>query len=69
MTDDRLKELLRGAMPPSNDSGPARNLWPALAQRVDRGPEWSYVDLSLAAAVVVALVSFPELIWLMAYHL
>lgn len=71
MTDDRhrLEELLRAAMPAANDRGPARDLWPALADRVDEAPRWSYVDLSLAAAVVVALVTFPELIWLVAYHL
>ena len=69
MTDDRLQELLLAAMPPSADDGPTRDLWPQMARRFERAPRWSYLDLSLAAAVLAALAMFPEWLWPLAYHL
>ena len=69
MTDERLENLLRSAVPPSLDDGPRRDLWPVLARRFDDPPQWSYFDLSLAVAVVVVLAIFPEWLWLLAYHL
>ena len=69
MTDDRLEELLRAAMPPTSDDGPSRDVWPLLASRVDRAPRWTFLDFSLAAAVAIALLIFPEWLWLLAYHL
>jgi len=69
MTDDRLKELLRGAMALADSDEPRRDLWPRLASRFDERPRWSYVDLGLAAAAAIALAVFPEWLWLLAYHL
>ena len=69
MTDERLRELLLTAMSPSSDGGPKRDLWPQMAQRFEQAPRWSYVDLSLAAAVIAALAIFPEWLWPLAYHL
>ena len=69
MTDERLKELLRGAMALSDSEEPRHDLWPHMAARFDEKPRWSYVDLGLAAAVIAALAIFPEWLWLVAYHL
>jgi hypothetical protein len=69
MTAERLKHHLRSAIPPADVDGPQRDVWPMLASRFESAPRWSYVDVSLAAAVVVVLVMFPEWIWLLAYHL
>ena len=69
MTDDHLEELLRAALPPTSDDGPSRDLWPLLATRVDRAARWTILDVSLAAAVAIALLVFPEWLWLLAYHL
>ena len=69
MTDERLGELLRAAMPPTVADDPSRDLWPPLVSRVERPPRWSFVDLGLAAAVAVALLVFPEWWWVIAYHL
>jgi hypothetical protein len=66
MTDERLKELVRAAVPLAADDGPRRDLWPQVATRFDQSARWSYLDLGLAAA---ALVIFPEWFWLLAYHL
>ena len=68
MTDERLKNLLRSALPPT-DHGAARDVWPRLSERLDRTTEWSYVDLGLAAAAAVTFLIFPEWLWLLAYHL
>ena len=69
MTDERLGELLRAALPPSAADGAPRDLWTRLAARFDRPPSWSFVDLGLAAAVAVTLLMFPEWLWVVAYHL
>jgi hypothetical protein len=69
MTDERLQELLLTAMSPSADEVPKRDLWPQMATRFEHAPRWSYVDLSLAAAVLAALAVFPEWLWPLAYHL
>ena len=69
MTDDRLAEILRAALPPASDDGPSRDLWAVLAGRLDRSPRWTILDVGLAAAVATALLIFPEWLWLLAYHL
>ena len=69
MTDERLQELLLTAISPSSEEGPTRDLWPQMAQRFEQAPRWSYVDLSLAAAVIAVLAIFPEWLWPLAYHL
>jgi hypothetical protein len=69
MTDERLGEILRAALPQSAADDAPRDLWPSLGSRLDRGPRWSFVDLGLAAAVVATLLMFPEWLWVLAYHL
>lgn len=69
LTDDRLTDLLRTAVPPVAGEAPARDVWPDIAEGLNDLPRWSYVDLSLAAAVVLTLFLFPEWLMLLAYHL
>jgi hypothetical protein len=69
MTDDHLTNLLRSALPPTDDGAAAGDVWPRLSERLDRTTEWSYVDLGLAAAAAVTFLIFPEWLWLLAYHL
>jgi hypothetical protein len=69
MTDDDVKNLLRSALPPTDDGAAARDVWPQLSARFAGATEWSYVDLGLAAAAAVAFFIFPEWLWLLAYHL
>ena len=69
MTDERLGELLRRAMPASAPDDAPRDLWPPLADRLERRQAWSFIDLGLAAAVAVTLLMFPEWLWVLAYHL
>ncbi len=69
MTDDRFDELLRTALPPTSDSTAQRDVWPLLVERLNRRTRLSAIDLGLAAAAVIALLMFPEWLWLLAYHL
>ena len=75
MTDeDRLAELLRRAVPPVSfdafdDVRAPHDLWTRIAHRMDAPPRWSPLDLALAAAVAIALILFPQALWLIAYHM
>ena len=68
MTDEeRLKTLLRAALPPVSTDGPSRDLWPAIRTRTPP-VRWSWIDLGLAAAVSAVCVWQPGwFVWL-AYH-
>ena len=69
MNDDtQLAALLRSALPPVSTDGPSRDLWPALANRSERRVHWSWVDIGLAAIVVLAIAAWPETVLLLAYH-
>jgi hypothetical protein len=69
MTDEHLKRLLRAAIPPTDTSVAAPDVWPRLSAGLGHTPRWSYVDLGLAAAVAIAFLIFPEWLWLLAYHM
>ena len=75
MTDEeRLAELLRRAVPPVrfhalDEARPSHDLWPRVVHRIEAPPRWSPFDLALAAAVAIALILFPQALWLIAYHL
>jgi hypothetical protein len=69
MRDERLERLLRAALPPTEDVSPRNDAWPAIARRLDEKPRWSVLDVSLGVAAAVALLLFPESLWLLVYHL
>jgi hypothetical protein len=69
MTDDRLEQVLRAALPPTQDSAAPRDLWPSLVERLDGRPRWSLIDLGLGAAAALALLMFPEWLGPLVYHL
>jgi hypothetical protein len=66
--DDRLRALLRSAMPPATAAEPSRDLWPLVAHRPRRRPNWSRLDLGLALAAAFALMLVPQGWLLLAYH-
>ena len=69
MTDDtQLTALLRSALPPVVGHGPSRDLWLAVATRSERRVRWSWVDIGLAAIVVLSIAAWPETVLLLAYH-
>lgn len=68
--DDRLRQLLQSALPPTSDQAePPRDVWPALARRVESPRRWMWFEISLAAAIVVVLSIFPDWFFLLLYHL
>jgi hypothetical protein len=69
MSDDRLEELLRAALPPIRNATTRRDVWPALVERLRERPRWSLVDVGLGVAAVSALLMFPEWFLPLVYHL
>ena len=68
MTDDRLETLLRAALPPVGDADPSDH-WSSVIERIGQTPTWSPLDVGLALMAAVVLLSNPEWLWLLAYHL
>ena len=72
---DRLRNLLKGALPPIIDeTGPARDLWPAMLRRLNARPNarisaWAWFDLALLAGLAGAAVIFPSAIPVLLYYL
>lgn len=61
--NEKLRELLRAAMPPVGDADPPRDLWPRMLRRLDQRPApASWFDWALAAALVAWFFVFPETI-------
>jgi hypothetical protein len=74
--EDRIKNLLRQALPPIEaKTQPVRDLWPAMLRRLDAQSttqprsRWVWFDWALAAGLVVIAVSFPASIPLLLYYL
>ncbi len=67
--DERIRRLLREAVPPLQDPELARDLWPAMLRRLDERPiRASWFDWALIAAVLVWFFVFPEGIPALLYH-
>jgi hypothetical protein len=67
--DDRLQDLLRSAFPRIADQEPSRDLWPLVVNQIHAPVTRSWLDISLAAVIVMLLMMFPEWLWLLVYHL
>ncbi|HEV2487711.1 MAG TPA: hypothetical protein VGT08_19480 [Terracidiphilus sp.] len=74
--DDRIKHLLRQALPPVEaETGPSRNLWPAVLRRLDAQTvgkpriNWVWLDWALLAGVLAVTVAFPASIPMLLYYL
>ena len=67
--DERLQHLLRSTLAPASAAGPSCDLWPAIVRRSQAPARWSWLDVSLATAVVLVLLMFPHWFWIVAYHL
>jgi len=69
MNEKNLKELLRSALPPAARQGPARDLWPAIVQRIESPPSWSWLDIGILTAATIGILAFPSSLVLMALNL
>lgn len=69
--EDRMKELLRQALPPV-DAGaePARDLWPQMLERLGtRSATTPWFDWALLGGLVVLATLFPASIPVFLYYL
>ena len=67
--DEKLQELLRNAIPPVKDSGPRRDLWPRMLQKLTEQPiRVSWVDWILIGLAALWLVIFPQVIPALLYQ-
>lgn len=70
MNDERIRDLLREAVPPPRTPELRRDLWPSMRERLDqRAVRFSWVDAALAAALTLALILVPQLIPTLLYQL
>lgn len=74
MNDHHLKEILRQALPPARDNGPARDLWPEVSRRIAgpdtiRGPAVPWLDWALLGGLVGFAALVPASIPVFLYYL
>lgn len=71
--DDRMKQMLKQALPPVADVEPARDLWPAFLRRLDDKPAqslpWLWFDWALAGGLVAFVALVPASIPVLLYYL
>jgi len=61
MTDDRIRNLIAGAIKPIEDAELKHDLWPEMLRRLDRQPtRISILDWALITALLVWIVLFPR---------
>jgi len=64
-----LRDALKQSISPVNTEL-ARDLWPAVLRRLDATPvRVPWYDWALAGLSVAALLFFPRLVFVLAYHL
>jgi hypothetical protein len=68
--DDALRGALKDAMPPSGEVDLRRDLWPEMERRLTAEPIGvAWLDWGLAAAAILWLLLFPEILLPLLYHL
>ncbi len=71
--EDRIKQLLKQALPPMAGAEPTRDLWPAFLRRLNhesvRSLPWMWFDCALAGGLVAFLVFVPAWIPVLLYYL
>ena len=67
--EERMKQLLREALPPIGTGGLDRDLWPMMQRRIEQRPTAPWFDWALAGGLTVFLVVFPTIIPVFLYCL
>lgn len=68
--DERMRDLLKQAMPPVVEQEPRRDLWPAMQTRMTASPTLpQWFDWVLACGVVGFVIAFPTAIPILLYCL
>jgi hypothetical protein len=67
--NEKLRKLLRAAMPAPDAAELQRDLWPAMLRKLDERRIYaSWLDWALAAVAVSSLFVFPDAILALLYH-
>jgi hypothetical protein len=70
LDENRMKQLLKQALPPVADVEPEHDLWPAMLHRLNaRPPSPPWFDWVLAGALAIFVMVFPVSIPLFLYYL
>ena len=68
--NEKLRNLLRAAMPPPDAPELGRDLWPGMLRKLDERPvRASWVDWALAAVAGASLFVVPDTILTLLYHI
>jgi len=69
-SDDKLRDVLRSALPPMGDVELPRDLWPRMLDRLDRRrASVAWFDWALLAFIAIWLLIFPNALPALLYHL
>jgi len=70
MNEERLRKLVKAALPPTRETGPKHDLWPAVRQRIDQqAMRVSLFDWALIVAALAWVVIDPQGALTLLYHL
>jgi hypothetical protein len=70
LSDEYVRELLKGAIPMPPAEAPHREIWPAVRRRIHDAPHPPLsVDYALIAAVVLLCLLRPSVIGFLLLHL
>ena len=68
--EEQIREMLRKALPPTEDTELRRDLWPEMLRKVEQRPvQVPWFDWALAALVGAAFLLFPGVMPALLYHL
>ena len=68
--DEKLRALLKKAVPAVRDPEPRRDLWPQMLLRMEESSlRISWMDWALAAILLAGFFLFPQAILAVLYHL
>lgn len=68
--DQKVRDLLKGALPPWTDADLKHDLWPRMLQKFDeRAYRVAWFEWALILLAGTLLVFFPEVIPALLYHL
>jgi hypothetical protein len=71
--DERIRQLLKSALPRIANAEPTRDLWPDMLKRIEAGAEsgvrFGLLDWVIAGLAAAAVFLFPGMIPVVLYHL
>jgi hypothetical protein len=69
LKEDRIRHLLKEALPPMRDIEPRHDLWPRMLARLSERAMPPWFDWALAGGLAVVAIVFPSAIPVFLYYL